>query len=239
MQQRDVVAPAARGERVERRPRLGHARRPQRTVQPPRLRRRAWTSSKPALAHRREQARHRPALVEVADAAAEEAPDLVPAGRDRASEHRQADVDPEIPRDARRPVPAARRNRATRRSRPAAGRGRARAGPRAGRSGSGAGTPRSGRRTSRPRTAAPRPRPRPAAPGASRPRARAAAGPRPSISGLWSTPTTAQPFCRTSSSETAAVPQATSSTVSSGPTGRRETRNRRQRGSWPNESAFA
>ena len=44
--------------------------------------------------------RHDPRLQqrdEVADAAAEEAADLVPAGRDRAAEHRQTDVDPEVP----------------------------------------------------------------------------------------------------------------------------------------------
>ena len=57
-----------------------------------------------------------------------------------------------------------------------------------------------------------------------------------SISGLWSSPTTRQPVRRASSIATAAVPVATSSTVSSGPTGTRETRNRRQRGSWPKES---
>ena len=40
MQERDVVAPAAALERVEGRPRDGHARRPQTTMPPPRLRRR-------------------------------------------------------------------------------------------------------------------------------------------------------------------------------------------------------
>jgi len=57
-----------------------------------------------------------------------------------------------------------------------------------------------------------------------------------SISGLWSTPTTRQPCCRTSSSATAPVPVATSRTRLSASASTCETRNRRQRGSWPNES---
>src|SRR5207247_10605693 len=50
----------------------------------------------------REQARERPALVEAADAVAEEPSDLVPARRDRAPEERQPDADVEVPRHARR-----------------------------------------------------------------------------------------------------------------------------------------
>src|SRR5881394_966236 len=60
-----------------------------------------------------------------------------------------------------------------------------------------------------------------------------------SISGVTSTPTTAQPFCRISSRATAPVPVATSRTVSPGPASTRETRNRRQRGSCPNERSDA
>ena len=49
VEQRDVVAPAARSQRVKRRARLGtHARRPQTTMPPPRLSRCARTSSMPA-----------------------------------------------------------------------------------------------------------------------------------------------------------------------------------------------
>src|SRR4029079_6435923 len=47
-----------------------------------------------------------------------------------------------------------------------------------------------------------------------------------SISGLWSTPTTAQPVCRTSSRVTAAVPQARSTTVSARATSSRQHRER-------------
>ena len=53
MEERDVVAPAARTERVERgpRPRRGHARVPQTTIPPPTLSRRASTSTRPASRH--------------------------------------------------------------------------------------------------------------------------------------------------------------------------------------------
>ena len=56
--------------------------------------------------------------------------------------------------------------------------------------------------------------------------------PAASISALWSRPTTRQPICRTSSIATAAVPVATSSTSSPASASIRETRKRRQRGSW-------
>src|SRR5436305_10501273 len=48
-------------------------------------------------------------------------------------------------------------------------------------------------------------------------------------------PTTLHPVRRTSSAATAPVPVATSRTVSEGPASIRETRNRRQRGSWPSD----
>ena len=61
-----------------------------------------------------------------------------------------------------------------------------------------------------------------------------------SISALWSMPTTAQPFRRTSSSATA---RRSGGDVENhgpaGPTSIRSTRKRRQRGSWPSESRLA
>src|SRR3712207_3550044 len=73
----------------------------------------------------------------------------------------------------------------------------------------------------------------------SRPAAETRLRPVRSMSGLWSTPTTRQPCCLTSSIATAAVPVATSRIVSSRRAGILDTRNRRQRGSWPKERRFA
>ena len=240
MEQRDVVAPAARGERVERRPRLGHARRPQRTVQPPRLRRCACTSSKPASRMAVEQPRHGPALVEVADAAAEEAPDLVPArarSRDRRAAGRRR---PRGPRRPAAPRPAARRSRAAQPSRPAAALARARAGPPAGRRDSGAGRRRSGRRrsasskgsssaeasTSRTRSVS--------AASASRRRASA------SISrALVDADDRAALLPDELERDGRRCRRRRRARCRPGRPARRETRKRRQRGSWPNESRFA
>ena len=86
MEQRHVVAPAAGRERVEGRPRLGHARRPQTTMPPPRLsggrgrprtRPRARASSSRGSGQRSSNSRM---------LRAEEAADLVPAGRDDTAE---------------------------------------------------------------------------------------------------------------------------------------------------------
>ena len=196
VQQRDVVAPAARGERVERRPRLGHVRRPQRTVQPPRLRRSRLHVLEAGLAQGGEQPRHRPALVEVADAAAEEAADLVPAGRDRAAGEGQAEVDPDVPGDARE---RARRDAEVeqrgRRARPQHAGELAQAG---GQVVQVAEQVRGGQAVERCVLEGQllRLRPRPAARGSSRRRAASRRRASSSISGLWSTPTTEQPFCR-------------------------------------------
>src|SRR3954452_21889497 len=51
----------------------------------------------PCVSEGAEQALERPLGVKPADAVAEEAPDLVPARRDRAAGKREARVDPEVP----------------------------------------------------------------------------------------------------------------------------------------------
>ena len=118
MEERDVVAPAARTQRVERRPRpcRGHARRPQTTMPPPTLSRRACDVGEAGLAPRVEEARLRPVAPEVADARAEEAADLAPARRDDGSRRRQPDSHVELPE---RPPDAARQAELEHRHRPA------------------------------------------------------------------------------------------------------------------------
>ena len=91
------------------------------------------------LAEGVQQPRHRPALVELPDAAAQEPPDLVPPRRDDTAERGQADIDVEVPEGARG---GARRDAEVeeRRASPlAAARARGRAGRQAGRSSSAAG----------------------------------------------------------------------------------------------------
>ena len=110
MQQRHVVAPAARPQGVERgpRPRVAHSRVPRRRCRRRRSAAATRTSAMPASRHASSSAAQRPALPEVADARPEEAPDLAPAGRDERARGRQPDADPQLPE--RPPDPRGRPN---------------------------------------------------------------------------------------------------------------------------------
>ena len=92
VQQRHVVAPAARARARRRRaaPRRSRARGPRRRCRRRGSSRRALHVLDPGLAPELEQAGGRLALVEAADARAEEAPDLVPARRDQRARRRAA-----------------------------------------------------------------------------------------------------------------------------------------------------
>ena len=241
VEERDVVAPAAGRERVERGAAcLSRHALPHMTMPPPRLSRRACTSSMPGLLPEPSQPVRAVTVPEVADARAEEVADLRPARRDaarRAPEGRRGRRPPTRPGAAAAPGP---KNSSIAMRPP------------------GLTTRASSRIVARrvvdvaqqvrerqpvegcvlegqllgAALAAARPRePRPAA--STRARLRRASR----RSGRCRRPGSRGGGA--SSIATAAVPVATSSTVSPGPASIRETRNERQRGSWPKLSRRA
>ena len=135
VEERDVVTPASRRERVEGRPHASgrlrpalraHDLAPHITTPPPRLRRRTSTSCRPASRHHSSWRSSGYRGPEGTDRAAEEAADLAPAAREHAAGEREARRRRRAPRAAGRGRPG-RRTRARRRGRPGARRAPARA----------------------------------------------------------------------------------------------------------------
>ncbi len=224
MQQRHVVAPAARRECVPGRP---HARRPQITTPPPSESRRAWTCASPAARQsascrssgyalqksridppRKRPTSYQPGPEQQAGGGKRHAHPRLPRKPPEAARHAELERGdgPARPDDPRQL--AQRRRRIV----DVAEEVRERSGGR---------TPPRGR-------AAPRPKPRPGR------RCRRSAAGRGQHLGLWSSPVTRKPQPEQLAA-TSPVPVATSSTRPRS-TGRRETRKWRQRGSCPRDS---